>query len=59
MKAFVYNGDKNFRIEDREKPSASKDTAVIKIEAASICGTDVRTYANGNPKITPAYISCL
>ncbi|MDU7029024.1 alcohol dehydrogenase catalytic domain-containing protein [Robinsoniella peoriensis] len=56
MKAFVYNGDKNFRIEDREKPSASKDTAVIKIEAASICGTDVRTYANGNPKITPGRI---
>ena len=44
---------KNGKIEiaEKEKPRASNDSAVIKVKAASICGTDLRTYKFGSNKI--------
>jgi len=41
----------HFELADKPTPHASKDSAVVKIKAASICGTDFRTYVHGSTKI--------
>lgn len=56
MKAFVYQGGTTLELVDRPIPRAKPDTAVIRVEAASICGTDLRTYRNGNEKIRPGTV---
>jgi len=57
MKAFVYNGGKDFAVTEVPMPKAGKGEAVARIRCASICGTDLRTYRFGNQKLkTPITI---
>lgn len=56
MLAYVYEGEKNFALREREKPSAKSDTMIIKVHACSICGTDYRAYLHGSTKIAPGTI---
>ena len=57
MKAFVYHGDKNFSIDELQMPKAGDGEALAKVLCASICGTDLRTFRFGNPKLkTPVTI---
>lgn len=57
MKAFVYHGEKNFSVDEIEKPVAKAGEAVAKVLCASICGTDLRTYRFGSAKLkTPVTI---
>ena len=57
MKAFVYHGEKNFSIDQIEKPVAKAGEAVAKVLCASICGTDLRMYRFGSAKLkTPVTI---
>ena len=51
MKAFVYHGERNFSIDQVEKPEAQAGEAVAKVLCASICGTDLRTYRFGSSKL--------
>lgn len=51
MLAFVYEGVGNLRLKEIPEPAAKDDTGVIKIEASSICGTDVRAFRFGSSKI--------
>ena len=37
-------------------PISTSDNAIIRVETASICGTDFRTFLHGNTKITPPRI---
>jgi L-iditol 2-dehydrogenase len=53
MKAYVYSGDRRLQIENRAKPRIREDTALVRILAAAICGTDLRTYRHGSEKIRP------
>jgi L-iditol 2-dehydrogenase len=50
MKAVVYNNG-NIELAEKVKPSADKGGAVLKVLAASICGTDFRTFMYGSAKI--------
>ncbi len=57
MKAFVYNGGKDFAIQELPIPEAEAGEAIARILCASICGTDLRTYRFGNEKLkTPITI---
>jgi len=56
MKVAVYNGIKNITIESREKPVAGPDDFILKVKAAALCGSDLRTYLHGHPKITPPQV---
>ena len=57
MKAFVYNGGKDFSVTEVPMPKAGRGEAVARIRCASICGTDLRTYRFGNEKLkTPITI---
>lgn len=47
MQALVYENG-TLHLKDVERPKAAANSAVSKVDVASICGTDVRTYINGN-----------
>lgn len=47
MKAAIYYGQKDVRLEEREMPVAGDNDIVIQNLYASICGTDVAVYTHG------------
>lgn len=49
MKATQLLGKENIRLNEVEKPTITEKEVLIKVKAASICGTDVRMYKNGYP----------
>ena len=53
MKAYVYGIDKKLQLTEIAEPLQRPDNAVIKVKAASICGTDLRTFIHGSTKISP------
>jgi L-iditol 2-dehydrogenase len=53
MRAFLFEGTNKISLTDVPEPSHTADSAMIKILATSICGTDLRTYRFGSSKINP------
>lgn len=51
MKAYIMDEERKLRLADMKKPEEKKDNVIVKIQAASICGTDMRTFLKGNTKI--------
>ena len=54
MQALIYeeiSGKPALTLQEKETPKAHPQSAVIRVDAASICGTDLRTYRYGSPKI--------
>lgn len=52
MKAMVYYGKGNIRLEEREKPQLINPTdAIIKLTKTTICGTDLGIWKGKNPEI--------
>ncbi len=51
MLAYVYSGIGDLKLKEIETPKAQDNSAVIHVDAASICGTDLRTYRFGSLKI--------
>jgi threonine dehydrogenase-like Zn-dependent dehydrogenase len=47
MKAAIYYGQKDVRLEELETPAAGDNDIVVKNLYASICGTDVAVYLHG------------
>lgn len=47
MKAAIYYGQKDVRLEERETPVAGDNDIVVRNLYASICGTDVAVYTQG------------
>ncbi|MDL2220188.1 alcohol dehydrogenase catalytic domain-containing protein [Eubacteriales bacterium OttesenSCG-928-N14] len=52
MKAAMYYGPKDVRIEDIPMPEPGPGEILMKIKAATTCGTDVKTYMRGYAKDT-------
>ncbi len=52
--SLVYYGPNDIRV---EKPSRAFDLTdgdlLVKVEACAICGSDIKTYRHGNPRIKP------
>ncbi len=57
MKAFVYEKAGVSRLQEFPTPRAARDTAVIRVLACSVCGTDLRAWQHGNERITPPRIT--
>ncbi len=53
MKAATYHGKEDLRVENIPDPTLAEGEILLEIEACSVCGTDLRTYRNGDKKITP------
>jgi L-iditol 2-dehydrogenase len=43
-------------IRETEEPKLDPDGAILKVEACGICGTDARTFFNGDPKAPPPWV---
>ncbi|GAB4425140.1 MAG: zinc-dependent dehydrogenase [Bacteroidia bacterium] len=53
MQAAVYFGKEDIRVGEVADPSLEAGDVLLQIEACSVCGTDLRTYRNGDKKIAP------
>ena len=47
MKAAVYYGPRDIRVEDVAKPKLEKGEVLLRIRACGICGSDLHTYRHG------------
>jgi L-iditol 2-dehydrogenase len=56
MKAAVYHGIEDIRIEEIDTPDCKPDQLMIKVAYCAICGTDVRIYFHGHKKVKPPAI---
>ncbi|MGA2615618.1 MAG: alcohol dehydrogenase catalytic domain-containing protein [Spirochaetia bacterium] len=57
MRAFVYEEAGIFHLSrDLPRPQVHEDTAVIKVLACSVCGTDLRAWQHGDERISPPRI---
>jgi L-iditol 2-dehydrogenase len=58
MKAFIYEAAGASRlVQDFPPPRARGDSAVIRIRACSVCGSDLRAWQHGNARISPPRIT--
>jgi L-iditol 2-dehydrogenase len=53
LKAAVYYGPKDVRLEEKEVPEISDKELLIKVHTCGVCGTDVKTVMRGHPLIKP------
>lgn len=56
MKAAIFYGPGDIRVEEIVKPVPAKGEVLIKVEACAICGTDIRIYKSGHSAVTPPHI---
>ncbi|HJM64583.1 MAG: alcohol dehydrogenase [Roseibacillus sp.] len=53
MKAAVYLGKEQLPVQEIAVPSLEDGEVLLKVGACNVCGTDRRTYRNGDKKIQP------
>ncbi|MHB8276889.1 MAG: zinc-binding dehydrogenase [Candidatus Humimicrobiaceae bacterium] len=51
MKAIVYHGINDIRLDDIAVPEINENEALLKVHAAALCGTDLRVKASGHRRI--------
>jgi L-iditol 2-dehydrogenase len=56
MKAAVYYGIRDIRIEDRPVPEIGEEDILLKVGACAICGTDLKVFMHGYKKFNPPQI---
>jgi L-iditol 2-dehydrogenase len=53
MRAAVLHGPEDLRVEDVDVPVAGPGEVLVRVEAATTCGTDVKMWRRGHPILTP------
>jgi L-iditol 2-dehydrogenase len=56
MKAAVYYGPGDIRVEERPEPSPAADNLILEVSCCAICGTDLKLATVGNPRCHPPRI---
>jgi L-iditol 2-dehydrogenase len=56
MKAAVYHGLEDLRIEELAVPQIGEDDILLKVAACAVCGTDVRIFRHGHKNVHPPQI---
>lgn len=51
MKAAVFEGKEQLVVREVADPTLAPGEVLLAIDACSVCGTDLRTYRNGDPRI--------
>ncbi|MFW6174431.1 MAG: alcohol dehydrogenase catalytic domain-containing protein, partial [Chloroflexota bacterium] len=49
MKAALFYGEKDIRVEERPTPEPGPDEALVRIRAAGVCGSDLHNYRGHRP----------
>jgi L-iditol 2-dehydrogenase len=57
MKAIVYYAPKDMRVETIPVPTCGNDEIRVKVDACAVCGTDLKSYHVGNPRIHAPLVS--
>jgi len=53
VKAVVFYGKNDVRVEQVPPPACGPGEILVKIEACAVCGSDLKTFQNGNPRMKP------
>lgn len=53
MKAVVYHAPNDVRVEDVARPSCGAGELLVKVDACAVCGSDLKSFRHGNPRIKP------
>jgi L-iditol 2-dehydrogenase len=56
MKAVVYYAPKDIRVEMIPVPPCGDDQIRAKVDACAVCGSDLKAYLAGNPRIKPPMV---
>jgi L-iditol 2-dehydrogenase len=56
MKAAVYYGPGDIRIEERPEPAPAANNLILEVSCCAICGTDLKLATVGNPRCHPPRI---
>jgi len=56
MRAMVYRGPGDIQLEHVPVPECGDGEVRVKVDACAVCGTDLKSFVHGNPKITPPRI---
>ena len=56
MHALVYTGPNEVRLEERPYPEIADGEAIVRIEAAGICGSDMHAYHGRDPRRRPGLV---
>jgi L-iditol 2-dehydrogenase len=56
MKAAVYYGPGDIRVEERPEPTPAADNLILEVSCCAICGTDLKLATVGNPRCHPPRI---
>jgi L-iditol 2-dehydrogenase len=56
MRAAFMTGVQRVEVRDTEEPALDPAGAVLRVEACGICGTDARTFANGDPRAPAPWV---
>lgn len=54
--AVVYHAPLDVRIEGRGCPPVGDGEVLVQVQACAICGTDIKSYFKGNPRIVPPMV---
>ena len=57
MKAAVFHGVRDVRIEDVARPTAGHGEVVLRVQRCSVCGTDKRIFTHGQKNVVPPAIT--
>jgi len=55
MRAIVYRGPNDLRMESRPIPEITEDEALLRVGSSSICGTDLRIYHGEASQVYPRH----
>lgn len=56
MKAAVLEGLERFAIKDLPTPEPDDDSILVRVRACAVCGSDIRMFHHGNPRLKPPAI---
>lgn len=56
MIAAILEGTEKLTVQEVPEPEIDDDSALMRVESVSICGSDVRILHHGNPRVTPPTI---
>lgn len=56
MKAAVFHDVEHVEVERVPRPTCPPDGLLVKVQTCGICGTDARTFFNGDARATPPWI---
>jgi L-iditol 2-dehydrogenase len=57
MRAALFYGPRDVRLEDVEVPRAAAGEVIVKVEVALTCGTDLKTFQRGHPVLLKRFPS--